>query len=52
MVIIPTAVASVPPLGAVVSPIVGALVNPEPSFINVIFLTNPVPIVAVAVAII
>ena len=47
---IPTAVASVPPLGAVVSPIVGTLVNPEPSFSKLILLTNPVPIVAVAVA--
>ena len=27
----PTAVASIPPLGAVVNPIVGALVNPDPS---------------------
>ena len=48
---IPTAVAFVPPLGAVVKPIVGVLVNPEPSFIRDIVLTNPVPIVAVAVAI-
>ena len=48
---IPTAVAFIPPLGAVVSPIVGALVNPDPSFKRDIFLTNPVPIVAVAVAI-
>ena len=47
----PTAVASIPPLGAVVSPIVGALVNPYPSFRRLILLTNPVPIVAVAVAI-
>ena len=47
----PTAVAFIPPLGAVVIPIVGALVNPEPSFRRSILLTNPVPMVAVAVAI-
>ena len=28
----PTAVALIPPLGAVVSPMVGVLVNPDPSF--------------------
>ena len=32
MVSIPIAVAFIPPLGAVVSPIVGVLVNPDPSF--------------------
>ena len=47
----PTAVAFVPPLGAVVNPMVGTLVNPDPSFNKLILLTKPVPIVAVAVAI-
>ena len=38
---IPTAVASIPPLGAVVNPMVGALVNPDPSFSRLILWTNP-----------
>ena len=48
---IPTAIASVPPLGAVVIPIVGVLVNPDPSLFKYIFLMYPVPKVAVAVAV-
>ena len=50
VVVIATAVASVPPAGAVVIATVGVLVNPEPSLSRNIFWTYPVPTDAVAEA--
>ena len=50
VVVIATAVASVPPDGAVVIATVGVLVNPDPSLLRNIFWIYPVPTDAVAEA--
>ena len=49
--IVATAVASVPPEGAVLIATVGAVVYPKPSLFKKILLINPSPVKAFAVAV-